>query len=252
MDKQKKPLIVANWKLHGGESFSLRWLTAFKNQGPLLSSAEVVICPPFTDLASLFMAFQDTSLKLGAQNLSAYDEGAYTGEVSGAFLREWGVEYVIVGHSERREHFFESNEMVAEKIQAAFRQDLKPIVCVGETLALREAGKTMDFIKNQLKIALTGLGLGLAENLVIAYEPLWAIGTGKNATPEQAEEVLKEIRDYLKIFLDAPTALKIRLLYGGSVKTSNAALLLAQNHVEGLLVGGASLDPKAFYEILNA
>jgi triosephosphate isomerase len=230
---------------------TIKLITALKNLLIDAQHIEVAVAPPFTALYSAAIALADTNIKLAAQNLCWEDEGAFTGEVSGKFLRDVGCQYVIVGHSERRKIFKESDEMVNAKLQAALKNELVPIVCVGEELKERESGKTMELVERQLKGAFNDVAIHDFESLAIAYEPVWAIGTGKVATPEQAGEVHQFIRTWLKKYFDAPTANKIRILYGGSVKPTNARDLMKEQHVDGLLVGGASLDSESFSRIVK-
>lgn len=213
-------------------------------------NVEVVIAPPFTSLYSAGIALADSSIRLAGQNLHWEDKGAFTGEISGVFLKDIGCDYVIIGHSERRKYFGETNEIVNKKTFAALRNALIPIMCVGETLEEREAGKTHDVLEKQLKNSLAGLQIKDFEKFSIAYEPVWAIGTGRNATNEQIAEAHSFIRNYVAKLYDAPTANRIALLYGGSVKASNCGEIFRQKNVDGVLVGGASLDAKGFADIV--
>ena len=230
---------------------TIKLITALKNLLVDAQHIEVAVAPPFTALYSAAIALSDTNIKLAGQNLCWEDEGAFTGEVSGKFLRDVGCQYVIIGHSERRKIFKETDEMVNAKLQAALKNELVPIVCVGEELKERESGKTMELIERQLKGAFNDVAIHDFDSLTVAYEPVWAIGTGKVATPEQAGEVHQFIRTWLKKYFDAPTANKIRILYGGSVKPNNAADLMKEQHVDGLLVGGASLEAEGFSRIVK-
>ena len=200
---------------------------------------EVVLCVPYTDLFYSLLTAQDTKIKIGAQNMHWEETGAYTGEVSGKMLQVINVEYVIIGHSERRQYFNETDETVNKKVKAAFNYNLKPIVCVGESLEQKESGITNEIITNQTKLALEGLSKEQVKNVIIAYEPIWAIGTGKTATSEDANNSIKQIRN------------KIKELYGGSVKGSNAKELFETSDIDGALVGGASLNVLEFKEIIN-
>jgi triosephosphate isomerase len=247
----RKPLIVGNWKMHSTVEETIKLITALKNLLVDAQHIEVVLAPPFTALYSADIAMMDTSLKLAAQNLFWEDEGPYTGEVSGRFIRDVGCQYVLIGHSERRKLFHETDEMVNMKIQAALKNELIPIVCIGEDLKERESGKTLDVIERQLRGAFNDVAIHDFESLTLAYEPVWAIGTGKVATPVQAGEVHQYIRTWLKKYFDAPTANKIRILYGGSVKPDNAGDLMKEQHVDGLLVGGASLNADDFARIVK-
>lgn len=252
MDKDaRKPLIVGNWKMHGTLGETIKLLTALKYQLIDQQHIEVVVAPPFTSLYSASVALSETHVGLAGQNLYWEDEGAFTGEVSGRFLKEVGCRYVIVGHSERRKLFGETNETVASKLQAALKNELIPIVCVGENESQRDKGEHVATVERQLSGAFSELTLHDFDQLVVAYEPVWAIGTGKTATAQQAGEMHQVIRDWLRKFFDAPTANRIRILYGGSVKPENAAELMAEHHVDGLLVGGASLKADSFTKIVK-
>ena len=197
------------------------------------------------------MSAQDTNIKIGAQNMHFAEKGAYTGEISGKMLKSIGVEYVIIGHSERRQYFAETDESVNKKIKAAFENELKPIVCVGETLEQRESGITNEIITNQTRLALEGLTNEQVENTIVAYEPIWAIGTGKTATSDDANEAVKAIREEIKRIYGVDTAEKVIIQYGGSVKSSNAKELFETSDIDGGLVGGASLVPDEFAKIVN-
>ena len=215
------------------------------------SEAEVILCVPYTDLFYSLLTAQDTNIKIGAQNMHWEESGAYTGEVSGKMLKSIGVEYVIIGHSERRQYFNETDETVNKKIKSAFANELKPIVCVGETLEQREAGKAEEIITNQTKIALDGLTEEQVENTIIAYEPIWAIGTGKTATAEDANNSIKAIRNEIAKNYGQNIADKVIIQYGGSVKASNAKELFSTSDIDGGLVGGASLKVEEFANIVN-
>lgn len=247
----RKPFIVGNWKMHSTIEETLKLVTALKNLLVDAQHIEVAVAPPFTALYSASIAMSDTNVKLASQNLFWEDEGAYTGEISGKFLKEVGCQYVIIGHSERRKIFKETDDMVNLKVQAALKNDLIPIICVGEELKEREAGRTMEVIERQLRGAFIEVAIHDFESLTVAYEPVWAIGTGKVAHPAQAGEVHQFIRTWLKKYFDAPTANKIRILYGGSVKSGNAPEIMKEPHVDGLLVGGASLDAEEFAKIVK-
>lgn len=213
---------------------------------------DVIVAPPFTALYSLGVAFQDTEFKVAGQNLFWEDGGAFTAEISGAFLRDVGCTHVIIGHSERRQLFGETDETVNKRIAAAKRNNLSPILCVGETLAEREANKTFEVIETQLGGGLKGISLSDFSDFVVAYEPIWAIGTGKTASPEQAQEVHSMIRKYLAEHFGQEIAEKTRILYGGSVKPSNSRDILVKEDIDGALVGGAALDAKNFAEIIRS
>jgi len=246
----RKPFVVGNWKMNGTVSETIKLITALKNLLVEHQHIEVAVAPPFTALYSAAIALAETNIQLAAQNLFWEDEGAFTGEVSGKFLKDVGCQYVLIGHSERRKIFEETDHMVNSKLQAALKNELIPIVCVGENLKQREGGETLEVIEKQLRGAFNEVAIHDFENLVLAYEPVWAIGTGKVATPDQAQEVHQHIRTWLKKYFDAPTASKIRILYGGSVKPDSAPDLMKEQQVDGLLVGGASLDAESFSEIV--
>ncbi|WP_193161527.1 triose-phosphate isomerase [Microbulbifer hainanensis] len=235
----RTPLVAANWKMNGSREFAEQFLAALDLEGV---TAEVVVCPPFPYLAQV--AEKVRGAVLGAQNLSKETSGAFTGEVSAAMLRDFDVRYVIVGHSERRSLYGEGDELVADKFFAAQREGLTPILCVGETLQEREAGQALSVIARQLQAVTGRASEDELQRVVIAYEPVWAIGTGKTASPEQAQEVHHFIREQL-----GAKGSGIRLLYGGSVKSGNAAELFAQPDIDGALVGGASLDADEFGKI---
>lgn len=215
------------------------------------SETEVILCVPYTDLFYSLLTAQNTNIKIGAQNMHWEESGAYTGEVSGEMLKCIGVEYVIIGHSERRQYFNETDETVNKKVKAALRNDLKPIVCVGETLEQREAGKTEEVITSQTKLALEGLTEEQVQNTIIAYEPIWAIGTGKTATAEDANNSIKDIRNEIRKNYGQNIAENVIIQYGGSVKASNAKELFSTSDIDGGLVGGASLKVEEFANIVN-
>lgn len=216
-----------------------------------IETVDIVICPPFTLLSYLADMLAESNIALGAQDLFWEDEGAYTGEVSGTMLKDAGCSYVIIGHSERRQFFAEANEAVNKKVFAALKNELTPIVCIGENLSQREKGTTFTIIKEQLNCGLKGILEEDIEKIIIAYEPVWAIGTGKVATPEQAQEVHKYIRDWLTQNYNGESAQKIRIQYGGSVKPENTQGLMAKEDIDGALVGGASLTADAFSQIVR-
>ena len=249
----RKPLVAGNWKMNGSRDSALR-LAQDLVQGldaATLVRAEVLVCPPFVYLPEAARALKGSGLLLGAQDLCAEDNGAYTGEVSGPMLRDYECAYVIVGHSERRSLYGESDVLVARKFMAAQKAGLTPILCVGETLAEREAGSTPAVVTRQLKAVLDAAGIAAFAQAVVAYEPVWAIGTGRTAKSDQAQEVHALIRGVLAA-QDAKIAAAVRLLYGGSVKASNAAELFHMPDIDGGLVGGASLDAREFLAICAA
>jgi triosephosphate isomerase len=247
----RRPIVAGNWKMHGSRSETARLIEELLAQGPADPVAACVICPPFVYLHEAGRLLRDSTFSLGAQDVCADPHGAFTGEVSAAMLKDVGCEFVIVGHSERRLLYRESDSLVARKFGAAHARGLVPILCVGEQLADREAGRTREVVARQLDVVLELCGAGALEQGVIAYEPVWAIGTGRNATPDQAQEVHAFIRARIGA-RDARIAAATRILYGGSVKAGNAADLFAMPDVDGGLVGGASLKADEFLAILAA
>lgn len=248
---ERRSLIVANWKMFKTSAETENFIKTFLNQFPSSVSAEVAICPPYPWLTIAAQLLKGSSVALGAQNLNENPSGAFTGEVAPPMLVDAGCKYVIVGHSERRQIFGETDALVNKKIRAAFDNNLIPIVCVGETLAEREANQTLAIVTRQVKGALEGLPSQHTQRVVLAYEPIWAIGTGRTASPAQAQEVHLAIRDILKDQYGSLTAHHVRVLYGGSVKPDNMASLMACEDIDGGLVGGASLDPASFLAIVN-
>ncbi|MBI3303678.1 MAG: triose-phosphate isomerase [Deltaproteobacteria bacterium] len=249
----RRPLLAGNWKMHRTRAEAEALLSALKAQvtGVDLTNREVVVAPPFTALETAARVLAGSPIRLAAQNLHWEPQGAFTGEVSGPMLKELGCAYVILGHSERRQYFGETDESVARKVRAAQRDGLVPIVCVGETLEERERGETQTVITRQVHGALQGQDKAAIAALVVAYEPIWAIGTGRTATPAQAEEVHVAIRATLAEMADRQTAAAVRLLYGGSVKSDNIDGLMAQADIDGALVGGTSLQADAFARIVR-
>lgn len=252
MDKHRKYIIAGNWKMNKTRGESVDLAEGIAKELGDQTSVEVVLCPPFTSLESVAAVIEDSPIKLGAQNMHPAAGGAYTGEISAEMLRYFYATHVILGHSERREYFEESDAFINEKVLAAFAGNLKPILCVGETLEQREGGQTLEVVDSQTRSGLANVTSGDAESLVIAYEPVWAIGTGKTATPEMAQEVHASIRGILVDLFGDPVAQKIRIQYGGSMKPGNALELLSQPDIDGGLIGGASLDIKSFSDIINA
>lgn len=247
----RKILVAGNWKMHGSGGMTrdlIGGLIAALGDGP---ASDVAVCPPFVYLGEASGLVAGSRVMLGAQNLAVEESGAYTGEVAGAMLRDVGCHYVIVGHSERRSLYAESSELVAAKFVAAQRDGLEPILCIGETLEEREQGITRDVVSEQLRAVLATAGATAFENAVIAYEPVWAIGTGRTASPDQAQEVHAFVRGIMAEE-DDTIANSVRILYGGSVKPSNARDLFSMPDVDGGLVGGASLDAEGFAEICRA
>lgn len=248
----RKILIAGNWKMNKTAAEGADLVREINQSIGRQTDVGVVVCPPFTALESTAAALEESSgIQLGAQNMHPKLEGAYTGEVSPIMLRSLFCTYVILGHSERREIFGETDAFINQKVISAIESSLKPILCVGETLQQRENGTTMQVVESQLKGGLANVSAEMAETLVIAYEPVWAIGTGKVATPEMAQEVHAFIRAQLKALFGDATANKIRILYGGSMKPENASELLDQPDIDGGLIGGASLKAKSFVDLVN-
>lgn len=246
----RRKVIAGNWKMNMLPNEAMAFI---EELAPLVKNTEneVILCVPYTDLFYSLLTAQETNIKIGAQNMHFEESGAYTGEISGKMLKSIGVEYVIIGHSERRQYFAETDESVNKKIKAAFLNGLKPIVCVGETLEQREEGKTVEIITKQTQLALDGLTNEQVENTIIAYEPIWAIGTGKTATSEDANNSIKEIRNKIGKIYGQNTADRVIIQYGGSVKSSNAKELFEMSDIDGGLVGGASLKAEEFSKIVN-
>ena len=246
----RKKVIAGNWKMNMLPNEAIEFIDKLT---PAVKETknEVILCVPYTDLFYALLTAQGTNIKIGAQNMHFEEKGAYTGEVSAQMLKSIGVEYVIIGHSERRQYFNETDETVNKKIKAAFANELKPIVCVGETLEQREAGKTVEVITKQTELALEGLTNQQVENTIIAYEPIWAIGTGKTATSEDANNAIKAIRDKICQIYGQNVGKSIIIQYGGSVKSANCKELFTTSDIDGGLVGGASLDPEEFAKIIN-
>ena len=247
----RKPLIAANWKMYKNPTESTAFLTSFF---PLIknnTAAEIVLCPSMTSLPALVDAARGKSVHIGAQNMHWLNDGAYTGETSPTMLTAIGVTHVLIGHSERRQYFNETDTTVNLKLKSALAHGLVPIVCVGEHLSEREAGHTANVLELQTSVALEGIDPTIAGPIVFAYEPVWAIGTGRTATPEIAEDAHKLIRAQIAKTLTPELAASIRILYGGSVKPDNAASLCCLEDIDGALVGGASLDPTSFAQIIK-
>lgn len=243
-------LVAGNWKMNGDSAFISDLMNGLK-ESDLSSKAEILVCPPFVYLSQVQQTVAGSVIKLGAQNVSQNANGAFTGETSLAMLDDLGCEYVILGHSERRSLYAETDELVAEKFIATVEAGLKPILCVGETLEEREADQTIEVVGRQLKAVVNAAGIEKFKDAVVAYEPVWAIGTGKTATPQQAQDVHAAIRAMVAEY-DAEIASKLRILYGGSVNAGNAAELFANEDVDGGLVGGASLKANDFTAICQA
>lgn len=248
----RKKVIAGNWKMYKTLEESADLLSALKPLAASLPpSVEVIVCPPFTSLAIAASLLKGSNIKLGAQNMSEHDEGAYTGEISWKMLKSAGCEYVILGHSERRQYFGETNEIINQKAKKAIAHALKPIICVGEKLEERESGVTEKVISIQVQGVLAGISSDELKHVIIAYEPVWAIGTGKTATPQQAQEVHLSIRKLIGQMYSWNVAEGMIIQYGGSVKPDNAADLLAQNDIDGALVGGACLKADSFSSIFK-
>ncbi|MGA2747749.1 MAG: triose-phosphate isomerase [Verrucomicrobiota bacterium] len=251
MNKERKLIIAGNWKMNKTVAESLALVKSLKIELANIREVDVVVCPPFTALSEVSKAVLDSAIRLGAQNMSENNFGAFTGEIAAGMLKEFSVRYVILGHSERRQYQKESDELISKKARAAHAASLKPIVCVGETLAEREAGLMQKVLQTQLDGSLAGLTPDQMLETILAYEPVWAIGTGKTATTAQAQEAHAFIRQWLTRAFDDNVARRVRIQYGGSVKPSNAHDLMEQPDVDGALVGGASLDARNFSDIIK-
>ena len=247
----RKPIIAGNWKLNKTPHEAIILASELKRDIVDIEGVDIVLCPPFTALADVADALTDTNIALGAQNIFWEDAGAFTGEISGPMLKDLGVSYVIVGHSERRLYFYETNETVNKRLRAVLKNGMTPIVCVGENLAQRESNKTFDIIKDHCEGSLKGLTAEEMKNVVLAYEPVWAIGTGKTATPQQAQEVHAFIRKLLEKMYNSEIASSVRIQYGGSVTPDNVVSLMSQPDIDGALVGGASLKAPSFAAIVK-
>lgn len=247
----RRKIIAGNWKLNGTVPETEKLIAELLADKSVGDKATMVVCPPFTSLSMAAKLLPGSKIALGAQDMSQHEKGAYTGEVSGSMLLTVGVRYVILGHSERRQYHAETNSLVSAKAKLALRLGLTPIVCIGETLAERESGKTESVLTDQIAGSLAGFSADDLSRTVVAYEPVWAIGTGKTASPEMAEEAHAFVRTKLRL-IDAATAERVPILYGGSVKADNAAALLRQPNVDGALVGGASLVAKEFLTIVHS
>lgn len=244
------PIIAGNWKMHKTIKEAVGFVADIKDQVKD-TDVEVVLCVPFTLLQPVKEATKGTNIKVGAQNMHWEESGAFTGEVSPLMLNELGIDYCIIGHSERRQYFNETDETVNKKIHAALKHGIKPIVCVGETLEQRENGQTNMVVKEQVVKAFKDVESSQVADIVIAYEPIWAIGTGKTATPEQANEVIYQIREVIKELYGESIYTEIRIQYGGSVKPNNVEEIMNQEDIDGALVGGASLKSDDFVELVN-
>lgn len=251
MDKDRKLIIAGNWKMNKTVAESLDLVKGLKRDLAQVKEVDIVVCPPFTALSEVSREIIDSNIRLGAQNMSEHTIGAYTGEIAAEFLKEFLVRYVILGHSERRQYQNESDALIATKAAAAHAASLKPIVCVGETLEQREAGQTQNVVEGQLSGSLAGLRGEQMLETIIAYEPVWAIGTGKTASSDEAQAVHVAIRNKLADLYDSNVAKQVRIQYGGSVKPANARELMSQPDIDGALVGGAALDVRNFSDIIT-
>ncbi len=247
----RTPIIAGNWKMHKTVEEAVSLVKQLKSSLNDVKDCEVVVCPPFTALHAVKTELNGSNIKLGAQNCYFEDEGAFTGEVSPVMLKSLGVDYVVIGHSERRGYFNESDELINRKAKALLAKGLKPIICVGESLEQREAGETESLVKKQVFRDLDGIDASQIKNVVIAYEPIWAIGTGKTATSEEANRVIALIRATVKEMYSPKEASEIRIQYGGSVKPETAKELMSQSDIDGALVGGASLKADSFTKIVK-
>lgn len=247
----RTPIIAGNWKMDMNPEQTAEFVKAVKDKLPKATEVESVIAAPAVDLPALLENAKGSELKVAAENCYFEDEGAFTGETSPKVLKEMGVDYVIIGHSERRDYFHETDEDINKKAHAIFNNGMTPIVCCGESLETREAGKAEEWVEAQVKAALKDLTAEQVSNLVIAYEPIWAIGTGKTATSDQAEEICAVVRKTVADLYDQGVADKVRIQYGGSVKPANVKELMAKPNIDGGLVGGASLVPESYLELVN-
>jgi triosephosphate isomerase len=251
MEKERKLIIADNWKMNKTAAEALHLVRDLKLELANIKEVDIVVCPPFTVLSEVSKEVLNSNIRLGAQNMNEHNFGAYTGEIAAGMLKEFSVRYVILGHSERRLFQKESDALIAKKALSAHGASIKPIVCVGETLAEREAGQTEKVLDTQVRGSLAGLTKPQMEETTIAYEPVWAIGTGKTATSAQAQEAHHFIRQLIGALFDETVARRVRIQYGGSVKPSNARELMALPDVDGALVGGASLDARSFGDIIT-
>jgi len=252
MNKERKLIIAGNWKMNKTAAEALALVNSLKLEIANVKEVDVVVCPPFTALESVSKAILETkNIRLGAQNMSENNFGAFTGEICAGMLKEFSVRYVILGHSERRQYQKETDKLIAKKAAAVHGASLKPIVCVGETLAEREAGQMEKVLETQVRGSLASLTKEQMTETIVAYEPVWAIGTGRTATTQQAQDAHAFIRSLLMKIFDDAVAKKVRIQYGGSVKPANAKELMSQPDVDGALVGGASLEARSFADIIK-
>ena len=251
MDKERKLIIAGNWKMNKTVAEAITLVQDLKRELHSVKEVDIVVCPPYTALAEVSKIIVDSNIRLGAQNMSEHNSGAYTGEIAAGMLKEFSTRYVILGHSERRQYQQESDALIAKKSLAAHAASLKPIVCVGETLAEREGGQMESVLLTQVRGSLAGLSKQQMEETIVAYEPVWAIGTGKTASAQQAQDAHAYIRSLLVKLFDDTVARRVRIQYGGSVKPSNARELMGLPDVDGALVGGASLEDRSFADIIK-
>jgi len=251
MNKERKLIIAGNWKMNKTVAEALDLVRGLKLELASVKEVDIVVCPPFTALSEVSKAILDSNIRLGAQNMSENNVGAFTGEIAAVMLKEFSTRYVILGHSERRQYQKEGDALIARKAAAVHAASLKPIVCVGETLAERESNQTETVLRTQVRGSLAGLSKEQMTETVVAYEPVWAIGTGKTATTQQAQQAHAFIRGELGKMFDETVARRVRIQYGGSVKPSNARELMGQPDVDGALVGGASLEVRSFADIIK-
>jgi triosephosphate isomerase len=251
MNKERKLIIAGNWKMNKTVAEALDLVRGLKIELANVKEVDIVVAPPFTALSEVSKAVLDSNIRLGAQNMSENNVGAFTGEIAAVMLKEFSVRYIILGHSERRQYQKESNELIAKKAHATHAASLKPIVCVGETLAERESNQMEKVLETQVRGSLAGLTKDQMAETIVAYEPVWAIGTGKTATTAQAQEAHAFIRKTLAAMFDEATARRVRIQYGGSVKPGNARELMGQPDVDGALVGGAALEVRSFADIIK-
>jgi triosephosphate isomerase (TIM) len=251
MNKERKLIIAGNWKMNKTVAEAVDLVNDLKRELANVKEVDIVVCPPFTALSEVSRQILDSNIRLGAQTMSEHNFGAYTGEIAAGMLKEFSVRYVILGHSERRQYQQETDDLIARKALAAHAASMRPIVCVGETLEQREGGTMTDVVGGQLRGSLTGLSSDQILETIIAYEPVWAIGTGRTATSDQAQEVHAFIRAQLATLFGDTVAKRVRIQYGGSVKPSNTRELMSQPDVDGALVGGAALEVRSFSEIVR-
>ncbi len=247
----RKKIIIGNWKMHKGPHAAMQLAKSIKLKLTDIRKTEVAVCPPSISIESVRSIVKGSRIKLGAQNMYLHKFGAYTGEISGEMIKESGCDYVLIGHSERRQHFHETDVLVNHKIEFALNDGLTPVVCVGETLSEREKNETESIIENQIRHAFKNISEENAEKIVLAYEPVWAIGTGKNASVDEADAVHEFIRQTLMNLYTRSLADKILIQYGGSVKPENAHALLSSKNIDGALIGGASLEAESFASIVH-